>query len=118
MWFGNLPTSTKLQGFYYYQGKIQSAATIFLSLKKRDNNKPKSQNCVFYHLCTEFTMGYKMGQKNFLEVVAPRPPRGLSMSTPAWACRPKPPLHGLSLKKSLIKKSRNIIRIESGRQIG
>ena len=28
-WFGNLPTSTKLQRFHYYQGKIQSAATVF-----------------------------------------------------------------------------------------
>ena len=25
MWFGNLFTSTELQRFYYYQGKIQSA---------------------------------------------------------------------------------------------
>ena len=33
MWFGNLPTSTKLQEFHYYQGKVQSAATIFLTLK-------------------------------------------------------------------------------------
>ena len=24
-WFGNLPTSTELQGFYYYQGKYNSA---------------------------------------------------------------------------------------------
>ena len=29
MWFGNLPTSTELQGFHYYQRKIQSAATVF-----------------------------------------------------------------------------------------
>ena len=29
MRFGNLPTSTELQRFHYYQGKIQSAATIF-----------------------------------------------------------------------------------------
>ena len=32
--------------------------------------------------------------------------------------RPKPPLHGLSLSKSPIKKPRNIIRVESGRQTG
>ena len=24
-WFGNLPTSTELQGFHYYQGKYNSA---------------------------------------------------------------------------------------------
>ena len=29
MWFGNLSTSTKLQEFHYYQGKIQSMATVF-----------------------------------------------------------------------------------------
>ena len=28
-WFSNFPTSTKLQGFHYYQGKIQSAAIVF-----------------------------------------------------------------------------------------
>ncbi|KAK9998309.1 hypothetical protein SO802_017912 [Lithocarpus litseifolius] len=32
------------------------------------------------------------------------------MSTPAWAYRPKPPLHELSFRKSPIKKSRNIIQ--------
>ena len=37
-WFGNLPTSTKLQGFYYYQGKIQSAATMFFSLSRNTTN--------------------------------------------------------------------------------
>ena len=43
MWFFNFPTSTELQGFHYYQGKIQSATVqffffflllLFLSLKK------------------------------------------------------------------------------------
>ena len=33
-WFGNLPTSMELQGFHYYQRKIQSAATVFFSLSK------------------------------------------------------------------------------------
>ena len=28
-WFDNLPTSTKLQGFHYYQERMQSAVTIF-----------------------------------------------------------------------------------------
>ena len=44
-----------------------------------------------------------MGQNFFLGGVAPRSPRGLSMSAPAWAYRPKPSLHGLSLSKSPIK---------------
>ena len=25
-WFGNLPTSMKLQGYHYYQGRIQSTS--------------------------------------------------------------------------------------------
>ena len=29
MWFDNLSTFTKLQGFHYYQEKIQSAAVQF-----------------------------------------------------------------------------------------
>ena len=37
-WFGNLPTSMELQKFYYYQGKVQSVATIFLFHKKHGNN--------------------------------------------------------------------------------
>ena len=34
MWFGNLLPSTELQVFHYYQGKIQSVATMFFSLTK------------------------------------------------------------------------------------
>ena len=34
-WFSNLPSSTELQKFHYYQGKIQSAAVqIFFFSKK------------------------------------------------------------------------------------
>ena len=55
---------------------------------------------VFYILSTGFTMGYKTGQKIFM----------------AWACWPKPSLHELNLKKSPIKKTRNIIRVGSGHQ--
>ena len=33
-WFGNLPTSTELQGFHYYQGKnTKCSHIIFFSLK-------------------------------------------------------------------------------------
>ena len=48
-------------------------------------------------------MGYKTGQKNYPGDIAPEPLRGLSMSDTAWAYRPKPMLHELSLKKSPIK---------------
>ena len=34
MSFGNLPTSMMLQGFHYYQGKIQSAAIQFFLSQK------------------------------------------------------------------------------------
>ena len=37
---------------------------------------------------------------------------GLKMSASAWACRPKPPLHGLNLNKSPIKKPCNIIKVK------
>ena len=33
-WFGNLPTSTKLQGFHYSQGKIQDVAQASASWTK------------------------------------------------------------------------------------
>ena len=34
-WFGNLPTSTELQRFHFFQGKIQSAAIEFSLFKKK-----------------------------------------------------------------------------------
>ena len=40
MWFGNLPTSTELQGFHYYQGRIQSITcsyNISLSPTRQEN---------------------------------------------------------------------------------
>ena len=39
-WFSNLPTSTELQGFHYYQGKIQSITcgyNISLSPTRQEN---------------------------------------------------------------------------------
>ena len=91
MWFGNLLTSMDLQEFHYYQKKkIQTAAIQFFSLSKTTSKNHNRQNKGFYILCTGFTMGYKNGQKNF------------------------PPLHGLNLRKSPIKKPCNII---SGRVV-
>ena len=43
-WFGNLPTTTELQGFYYYQRKIHSTTcgyNIFSHYQKHGNNKLK-----------------------------------------------------------------------------
>ena len=79
-WFGNLPTSTELQGFHYYQGKIQVRPYSFFSLSKTTSTNPNHQNCVFYILRTRFKMGYKTGQKFFPVGFAPRPLGGLSIS--------------------------------------
>ena len=72
-----------------------------LSLKMTTTMKTLITKNSFYILCIGFTMGYKMGKKIFLL---------------AWACQPKPPFHGLSLRKSPIKKPHNIIQVGSGRQ--
>ena len=64
-WFGNLPTSTKLQRFHYYQEKIQSVAVQFFSLSKATTRNPNHQNNGFYILRTGFTMDYKTSKKNF-----------------------------------------------------
>ena len=40
-WFGNLPTTTELQGYHYYQGRIQSTTcgyNIFSLYIKHGNN--------------------------------------------------------------------------------
>ena len=39
-WFGNLPMSSELQGFPYYQRKLQCVATVFFSLKNNNKTKP------------------------------------------------------------------------------
>ena len=97
-WFGNLSTSTKLQGFHYYQGKYKVRLHCFSLLKDDNNNKTQiTKTSFFYILCTKFIMGYKTGQK---------------MRTQAWAN--KPPLHGLSLSKSPIKNHATLF--ESSRQ--
>ena len=84
-WFSNLPTSTELQGFHYYQEKVQSVATDILTLKNTATPPLKT-------LITKVGLYiYKTGPKIF---------------------RPKPPLHGLSLSKSPVKKPLNIIRVE------
>ena len=65
--------------------------SVFLSQKEQDDKTliTKKKNG-FYILRTGFTMSYKNG--------------------PKILCRPKPPLHGLSLSKSLI------LRVRSGHQ--
>ena len=52
-------------------------------ISKTITTNPNHHNCVFYILRIGFTMGYKMGQKNFPKGVALGPPKGLSMSTMA-----------------------------------
>ena len=91
-WFGNLPTSTELQVFHYYNKKLQCAVTVFFFLKKRKKEDKAliTNKKGFYILRTGFTMSYKTGQNFF--------------------CRPKPPLHGLSLSKSSIIRVINWIK--------
>ena len=65
-WLGNLPTSTELQRFHYYQRKNTSAAVQCFTLKNDDNNnKTLITKIGFYILRTRFIMGYKTGQKKF-----------------------------------------------------
>ena len=44
MWFGNLPTSTELQGFHYYQGRIQRTTCSYniFSLSKTQHQHSKT----------------------------------------------------------------------------
>ena len=49
-WFGNLPTSTELQGFHYYQGKVKGAATIFFSHTKHNNSKKNPNNQIAFSI--------------------------------------------------------------------
>ena len=49
MRFGNLPTFTELQGFHYYQEKIQSAATVFLVSQERQQQQNPNHQKRFLH---------------------------------------------------------------------
>ena len=107
-WFRNLSTSTELQRFYYYQGKIQSAAVQFFSLSKVQPETLITKKRGFYILHTGFTMCYKTGQIFFSRERCPWTPKRLvhgvkAISTTTWPYWPKPPLYGLSFKKSPIK---------------
>ena len=82
-WFGNLPMSTELQGFHYYQERMQStkiAATIFSLSHEEHGNHTTLEN-----------PDYKRRFHNGLNR-----PKKISQGH-------KPPLHGLSLSKSPIK---------------
>ena len=97
-WFDNLPTSTKLQGFHYYQEKYKVRQYSFSLTQKIITRNPNHQNNVFYILRTRFTMDYKTGQKIFLKALPP----DLSRST-----------HRLSLRKSPIKNHTTLFQIGS-----
>ena len=64
---------------------------VFLSQKEQDDKTPIIKKNGFYILHTGFTMSYKNG--------------------PKILCRPKSPLHGLSLSKS------PILWVRSGHQL-
>ena len=99
-WFDNLPTSTELQEFHYYLGKIKSAATMFffffflVSQETRQQQNPNLK-IGFSRSCAYDSQWATKWAKNF--------PRG------------KPPLHGLNLKKSPIKN--HTILFGSGRVV-
>ena len=103
MWFGNLSTSTELQGFHYYQGKIQSAATVFHT-PSRWQQQPQNSNhqkMVSISYTQDSQWATKWAKKRFIYL--------------AWACWPKPLLHGLNLSKSPIKNHATLFR--SGRVV-
>ena len=96
MWFGNLPTSTKLQGFHYYQGKIKSAATFFFSLSQETRQQQNPNLKIGFSRSCAYDLQWATKWAKFF-------PRG------------KPPLHGLNLKKSPIKN--HTILFGSGRVV-
>ena len=68
-WLGNLPTSTKLQGFHYYQGKYKVRLQFSHSLtKQQQQQKPQSPKTVFTS-CTQDSQWVRKRAKNFLEGV-------------------------------------------------
>ena len=70
MWFGNLPTSTELQEFHYYQGGKYKMRLQFFTLSEDDNNNhkknPNHQKTVFTSYAQESQQATKRA-KNLRE---------------------------------------------------
>ena len=77
----------ELQGYHYYQGKnTKCGYSVSISQERQQQT-----------LITKLRFLHKTGQKKF-------------PSAPTWACWPKPPLHGLSFRKSPIKNHATLFR--------
>ena len=71
-WFGNLPTSTELQGFHYYQRKLQCAATVFFFLKTTRQNLNHKKKTAFIS-CAQDSQWATKRAKNFLSAQTSAP---------------------------------------------
>ena len=88
--------------FTIFREKIQVWQYSFFLSKKTTSKNPNHQNNGFYIICIGFTIGYKTGQKKIQRYNLGR-----------LAYQSKPPLHGLSLRKSPIKNYATLFRVKS-----
>ena len=92
----------RIVGISLLSGKNTKCGYSFFTLSQdNNNNKILITKKDFYILHTWFTNGLENGLG------------GLSMSSPAYACWPKPPLHELSLRKSPIKNHATLFQVRS-----
>ena len=79
-WFGNLPTSTELQGFHYYQGRIQNTKLRLQSFFSHIKNTATTQHKTLKPESRFHKNGLNGSKKKISRGRCPRTPRGLSMS--------------------------------------
>ena len=79
--------------------KYKCDSTVFLYFKKLHQETLIIKTTVFISYAQDSQWATKRAKKNF--------------NATTWAYRPKPPLHGLSLKKSPIKNHATLFQVES-----
>ena len=99
--------SQSCRDFTISRKKYKCGSTIFFSLKKLHQQKRTLITKVAFSISWAQDLQWATKQAKFFFpggiALTPEPPKGLFMSTTAWAYLPKPPLHGLSLRKFPIK---------------
>ena len=93
MWFGNLPTSTELQGFHYYKGKRNTRCSYSFSSHTKNTTTPKNPN-------NQIAFSTQNGPKKFSWGRCPQTPRRCCPRTPRRLVHKR---SGLGLSKSPIK---------------
>ena len=107
--------SQSCRDFTISREKYKCGSTVFFSLKKLHQQKRTLITKVAFSISWAQDLQWATKRAKFFFpgaiALTPEPLKGLFMSTTAWAYLPKPPLHGLSLRKSPIKNNATLFEL-------